>query len=348
MDPGFAIDRVLLVRLELEQGGYDAARAASFYKRLESLLAGAPGVRSVSFAHVVPIAGRLTSIGVTRDGSENFRMASFNVVSPAYLRTLALPLLAGRDFTPRDNRTAPGVALVNETMARQFFAGEDAVGKNFFIGSDSLQVVGVVKDSRYLRLGEAARPHFYRPLAQQPETQMTLLVGTAGAPVTALPAVREAMQSLDPKLPILDARSMADQVRQSLFDSRNGALLAASFGVVALALAAVGLYGVVAYTVSGRTREIGIRIALGAERVDVVWMVVRDGLRRVAIGLAVGGAASLGAGQLLRKFLFGVSPADPVAWVAVAAVLTCVALAATWAPALRASRIQPLTALRHE
>ena len=141
---------------------------------------------------------------------------------------------------------------------------------------------------------------------------------------------------------------MAEQVRQSLFDSRNGAMLAASFGIVALMLAAVGLYGVIAYWVNGRTREIGIRMALGAEHVDVLWMVVREGLRRVGVGLLVGAAGSAAASQILRKFMFGVSPADPVTWAGVALVLGTVALAAAWIPARRAARVEPLAALRHD
>lgn len=348
LDPGFASERVVAVPLDLHLAGYDADRAASFYRQLEASLEHTPGVRSISFARIVPIGGKLMSMGITRNPSERFRMASFNIVTPSYFRTLSIPLLAGRELTARDDSRAPNVALINETMARQFFGGEDPLGKSFFIGDDRIQVAGLVKDSRYLRLGETPRPHFYRPLAQQPEAEMTLLVGAAGAPSSVIPAVRIAVQQMDANLPVLGARTLAEQVRRSLWDSRQGATLAAAFGAVALLLAAIGLYGVVSYTMSRRTREIGIRIALGAGQSDVMGMVLRQGLARVGIGLVFGVAGSAAASQLLRKFLYGLNPTDPIAWIGVSLVLAGVALAASWLPAWRASQVDPVVALRYE
>jgi ABC-type antimicrobial peptide transport system permease subunit len=177
---------------------------------------------------------------------------------------------------------------------------------------------------------------------------MTLLVEAAGAPSSVIPAVRLAVQQVDPRLPVLSARTLAEQVRLSLWDSRQGAVFAASFGAVALLLAAIGLYGVVSYTMSQRTREIGIRMALGAAQSDVMGMVLRQGFARVGIGLAFGVAGSAAASQLLGKFLYGLSPADPVAWIGVSLVLSAVALAASWLPARRASRVDPVVALRYE
>jgi predicted permease len=348
LDPGFATDRVLVVPLDLELSGYDAARASTFFRQLEQSLAGAPGVRTASLARTVPVGGSLRSIGITRNAGEHFRMVSFNIVTPGYFRALAIPLVSGREFNSRDDGSAPAVALINETMALRFFPGEEPVGKSFQIDSKKIEVAGVVKDMRYLRLGEAALPHFYRPLAQEPEARMTLLVETAGAPSAVLPIVRREVQMLDGKLPVLGATTLAEQVRRSLWDSRLGATLAAAFGVVALILAAVGLYGVVWYTVSHRTREIGIRMALGAARVDVLRMVLGEGLGRVAMGLALGAGASAIAGKLLQKFLYGVSPADPVAWLGVAVLLAAVGLTASWLPARRASRVDPMVALRYE
>jgi predicted permease len=287
LDPGFSGERVVVVPLDLHLAGYDAGRAASFYRQLEASLGNAPGIRSVTFARIVPVGGKLMNMGVTRNPSQRFRMASFNIVTPAYFRTLSIPLLRGRELTARDDGKAPEVALINETMARHFFGGEEPLGKSFFIGDQRIQVVGLVKDSRYLRLGETPRAHFYRPLAQQPETEMTLLVEAAGTPSGAIPVVRRAVQQIDPKLSVLSARTLAEQVRLSLWDSRQGATLAAAFGVVALLLAAIGLYGVVAYTMSRRTREIGIRMALGAAHADVMRMVdafTRPRIERPAAG----------------------------------------------------------------
>jgi predicted permease len=348
LDPGFASERVLAVPLDLHLAGYDAARATPFFRQLEESFSGAPGVRSISLARIVPVGGRLMSMGITRNGGERLRTVSFNIVTPAYFRTLTIPLLAGREMNAHDDRSAPPVALINETMARQFFDGEDPLGKTFFGGDTRILIAGVVKDTRYLRLGETPRPHFYRPLAQAPETDMTLLVETTGDAPAMIPLVRRKIQELDAKLPVLGAQTLAEQVRLSLRDSRVGATLASAFGLVALVLAAIGLYGVVSYTVNRRTREIGIRMALGAARSDVLNMVLGEGLRRVAIGLALGAAGSAAAGQLLHKFLYGVSPADPIAWIGVAILLSAVALAASWLPARRASRVDPMVALRYD
>jgi ABC-type antimicrobial peptide transport system permease subunit len=177
---------------------------------------------------------------------------------------------------------------------------------------------------------------------------MTLLVEAAGAPSSVIPAVRIAVQQMDANLPVLGARTLAEQVRRSLWDSRQGATLAAAFGAVALLLAAIGLYGVVSYTMSRRTREIGIRIALGAGQSDVMGMVLRQGLACVGIGLVFGVAGSAAASQLLRKFLYGLNPTDPIAWIGVSLVLAGVALAASWLPARRASQVDPVVALRYE
>jgi predicted permease len=347
LEPGFAASHVLVIPLDLHLAGYDPARASAFYQQLEELLIATPGIRSASFARTVPVGGQLQSIGISRNAGEPFRMVSFNLVSPSYFRTLAIPLLAGRELSVRDHANTPPVALINETMARQLFAGIDPIGQTFSIDNTRIQVVGLVKDSRYLRLGETPRPHFYRPLSQQPDAGATLLVNTAGAPLTVLPTVRRKAQALDARLPLLGGTSLAEQVRRSLFDSRIGATLAASFGVVALVLAAVGLYGVVSYNVTRRTHEIGIRMAIGAERSIVLTMVLREGLRRVLVGLILGTIGSAAAGQLLRKFLYGLSPADPIAWIAVALLLASVGLFASWLPARRAARIDPMNALRY-
>jgi predicted permease len=346
MDPGFSSAQVLVVPLDLHLAGYDPERATGMVRQLEESLKTVPQVRSVSFAQIVPVGGKLMSLFMSPNPGERPRAISFNVVTPDYFQTLGIPLVAGRPFDARDRKQSKEVAIINETMARQFFSGNSALGQRF--GENRIEVVGIAKDSRYLRLGETPRPHFYRPLAQEPRAELTLLVAAGGTPATALPQVRRIVESLDPKLPILGARTMAEQVRLSLWDSQQGATLAGAFGVTALILTAIGLYGVISYAVGRRTREIGIRMALGASRREVSKMVLRESFVLVAIGVAFGAAGAAAAGQVLRKFLYGVSPADPLAWAGVGGILVAVALLASWIPARRAARVDPMVALRWE
>jgi predicted lysophospholipase L1 biosynthesis ABC-type transport system permease subunit len=247
---------------------------------------------------------------------------------------------------------APGIAVVNETLARQLFGTTDVVGRRFIMGLrpgiESLEIVGVAADAHYTSLRRAPPPTAYFPYQQAPAGRVTFAVRTSGDPLALADTVRETLRGIDPLLPIFGVRSQAEQIRRSLAQERLVANLALLLGSVALALSGIGLYGLLAYAVTRRTPEIGVRIALGAERGQVRWMVLRQSLVLVAAGVAIGIPAAVASTRYLESLLFGLSPTDPRALAAAAAVMVAVAFAAGYVPARRASRVDPLTALRAE
>ena len=274
-----------------------------------------------------------------------------NVVGPNYLKTVGVPLVRGRDFGPSDTEEAPAVVVVNEAFAARHFAGQDALGRRLsFNGARGpwREIVGVARDSKYYTLGEARTPYVYLPLAQNHETGMGLVVRAKGEPAALAGAVRREVQSLEKNLPVTDARPMTEVIGAALYAARTGATLLTAFGLLALLLAAVGLYGVMAYTVSRRTREVGIRMALGARAADVLKLVLREALVLVACGVALGLAGAWAASRLLAGFLYGVSTTDPVAFLGTTAVLVAAALLACLVPARRATKVDPMVALRYE
>jgi putative ABC transport system permease protein len=268
-----------------------------------------------------------------------------------YFETLKIPLLRGRDFTTQDREGSPGVVIVNETFAARYFNGEDPVGRRISLGGDKgpwLEIVGLVRDGKYITVGEARAPFVYQPVAQRHESGMSLLVRTKGDPAATLPAVRGEVQKLERNLPLTQARTMNELLAMSLFGARAGAILLACFGLLALLLATVGLYGVMSYSVSRRTREIGIRMALGAQGGTVLRLVLREGMTLVGFGVALGLVAALALTRLLASFLYGVSPTDPVSFIVIALLLSAVALVASLLPARRAAKVDPMIALRYE
>jgi predicted permease len=241
--------------------------------------------------------------------------------------------------------------MINETLARRLWPGEDPVGKRLRVGGDSgseAEVIGVAGDGKYKTLGENARPYIYQPLLQSYASKMTLVVRTTGNPETLSAAVREQIQSLDPNLPVSQITTLSEQVAFALFPARLGAALLGAFGLLALRLAATGIYGVIAYSVSQRTQEFGIRMALGADGADVRRLVLREGLKVVLIGVTAGMALSLVAARLIAVYLYGVGANDPLTFVGVPALLTVVALLACYLPARRATKVDPMEALRCE
>ena len=368
IDPGFDPERVLSVPLNVNLLRYTKAQGQEFYRQVLERVRAIPGVQSATLTRTPPLSGASRQTSVTVAGgepterqrssesaggaaevAENATLASS--VGPDYFQTLRIPLLRGRDFTAQDREGAPGVVIVNETFAARYFPGRDPLGQRISFGGAKgpwMEVVGLARDGKYVTLGEAPAPFVYQPLAQRHETGMTLLVRTGGDPAGYAPAVRREVQALEPNLPVTNSRPMTELLAMSLYPARMGALLLGGFGLLALLLASVGLYGVMSYSVSRRTREIGIRMALGAERRDVLRLVLREGMTLVAAGLALGLVAAFSATRLLAGFLYGVSTTDPSAFVAVAALLALVALAASLVPALRAARVDPLEALRYE
>jgi putative ABC transport system permease protein len=270
-----------------------------------------------------------------------------NVVGPRFFETLGVPLLQGRPFGPTDAANAPPVVIVNQTLARRFFDGK-AVGQRLRVDGDAAwsEIVGVVADSKYVSLEQGDAPTLYVPLSQNNETGVTLYVRAADAPGLLVAPVRDALRSLEPNLPATNVSLGTDVVATTLYSARMGATLLAVLGGLALALAAVGIYGVLAFSTSRRTHEIGIRSALGADARDVLGLIVREGMTLVAIGVGIGLIGSIFAARAIESYLFGIRPIDGVTFVAGPLMLGGIALAACLIPAWRATRVDPTTALR--
>jgi predicted permease len=365
IDPGFDAEGVGLASVDLGLQGYDEARGRELFRRLKERTAALPGVESATLARTVPLSGLGFGNSVRIEGHEPaagqpplFVMS--NTVDEDYLRTMRVRLLAGRGINASDTESAPRVAVVNETMAARYFGGRDAIGKHFTLLASrnaarggpredaSVQVVGIVADGRYYTLGEEAQPFMYLPSAQDYRGMMTLHVRAPNDLGAALAAVRSEARGLDPNLPLVNVMTMNDAVGFSLIPLRLAATVVGILGLFGLLLAALGVYGVVAYTVGSRTREIGIRIALGAQPRDVLRLVMRHGVWMAAAGVLLGVAGALALTRYLASLLYGVSDKDPLAFGAVALVLAAVALLACYVPARRAMKVDPMVALRYE
>jgi putative ABC transport system permease protein len=353
VDPGFEINKVLVMTFNLGREGYTPERGRLFYEQVAERMAGLPGARSASIAQDMPFAGgmaRSVFLEGQQGASRSGTLVQLNIVDPHYIEALGIPLLRGRAFTSADRPGTPQVVVVNQTMADQFWKGQDPIGKRFkFFGDEQYtEVIGVVKDSKYNALVEDPQPFLYRPLAQNYTPDATLHVRTAADAAALVATVRNAVHEIDPRLTVFDVRTLKEQVDRSLAPQRLNVWLLTTFGVVALLLAAIGIYGVASYSVSQRTREIGIRMALGAARRDVLRLVLRQGLALIVIGVAVGLGGALIVTRLLSSLLFGVRATDLTTFVTTALMLTAVAVLATYIPARRATRVDPLMALRYE
>jgi putative ABC transport system permease protein len=275
----------------------------------------------------------------------------YDYVGPNYFSTLGIPLIAGRDFTESDTPTSGKVVIINQTLARKFFAGRNPIGMHIARGSGKpdMEIVGVVGDSKWDTPGSAIVPFLYEPYAQDPLLgQLCFYVRAERDPVALAASLRGVMDRLDPDLPVNDVRTLMEQVNNSMFNYRLVADLSVSLALLAVLLAMLGLYGVLAYVAARRTREIGIRIALGGRPKDILWLVVGQGTGLTAIGGAIGIAAALIATQWLASLLYGVAPRDPLTFVGVGLVLVIVSAGASWIPARRAMRVDPMVALRYE
>jgi len=358
IDPGFDSANVTTLSVNLGREGYDAVRGTLFYQQLVERALTLPGVESAAVAENVPLGGLQIQRSVYLNGTgatdQDRRLTGVNYVSPGYFETTRIPVLRGRAFSNQDVSTSPSVAVINETMARQFWPDEDALGKRFwFFGEEeATEVIGIARDSKVGFLGEDPAPLAYEPMAQDYRTAGTLLVRTAG-PMTGIgQSLRTMVADLDPGLTVLNVRTLDEQVRASLTGQQTLTVLIGVFGGVALLLASMGLYGVASYWVSHRTREIGVRMALGAEPGRMVLLVVRQALTVVGIGLVAGllvaGLATAVLGPQISGLLVGVRPADPGAFAGTVVILLLVAVLACLVPARRAASIDPLLALRQD
>ncbi len=355
---GFNADHVLDIPIDVKQVGYTDAQGKEFFRTLDERLRTLPGVTSESEAFVTPLSLISSDQGLVFDGHElepgqTPPGVMFNMVSPDYFSTLQIPLRRGRVFTAADLEKAPHVAIVNETMAKKFWPGQDVLGHRFrFTVGEPTQweVVGVVGDTKIKGITEEPTPFFFVPLEQSYMPMRTVHLRTSVPPESVLRQAIAEIQEIAPTLPITGARTLSEDlggINGYLF-YKLGAQLTATMGLLGLILAIVGVYSVVSYAAVQRTHEIGIRVALGATQIDILKMVLGQSIVIVGVGIVVGLGISLAATRLVAGLLVGISPTDPVTFASVVALLTLVAIAACWLPAHRATRVNPLVALRHE
>jgi predicted permease len=360
MGPGFDPENALMMSVDLGLQGYDKTRGQQFYRQVTERVQSLPGAQSVSLANFIPLSLNYNSISVYVEGQEPVRGANVPTVMDAtvglnYFSTMGIPLVAGRDFGEQDNENAPLVAIVNETFARRFFPGpnpvEGALGKRFSYksaGGPFAQIVGIARDGKYFSIGEDQRPFIYFSLLQNYESSAILLVRTSSDSKAMIGSIRNEVLKLDSNLPVYDVRTLTEHMGLSLFPARIAAALLGAFGLLALSLAAIGIYGVMSYTVAQRTHEIGIRMALGAQPRDVLRLIVRQGMTLAVIGLVIGLFGALTLTRLMSSLLYGVSATDASTYFFISLLLAIVVLAACYVPARRATKVDPMVALRYE
>ena len=353
IETGFDSTKVLVMSVDVGLSGYSRERGLQFYSDLLERVERLPGVEAVSLATQIALGdgfgATMRGDGRAPEPGEDLS-CDFNQIGPDYFEVMKIPLLEGREFGRSDAIGTPVVAIINETAARRFWPGLSAIGRRVIVGrppyDQARVVVGVVKDSKYRRLTEDVRPAVFTPFFQSYRGDMTLHVRTTGEPAAMLPAVRGEVQALDARLPLYNVRTLEEQKTSSLYTSRLAATLLTMFGLLALVLAAVGLYGVMAYAVNRRTHEIGVRMALGAQRSEVRRLVMVEGTAIMTAGVVLGLGGALAGTHLVESFLYGVRPNDPIAFGGAALLLTAVTLLANYLPARHASRIDPLLAIR--
>jgi len=359
VDPGLRAANVLSMQLSLPEANYDEPRCGSFFKNLIERLEALPGVRSAAAVNVRPLRGGLLDMPIWVSGFQvegapeaprgQEPWADIRRATPGYFSTLGIPLRQGRFFTDRDDRRASPVALVNEALVRRHFPGESPLGRRLRLAGQSREIVGVVADVKLYGLDKPTGPAIYAPHAQWPSRIMCLVVRTQGDPAAWASAVRRQVLELDPDQPVSDVRAMDEVLAECTLIRRFATALLGVFAALAVLLAVVGIYGLMSYSVSQREHEIGLRMALGAAPRQVLAMVVTRGLVLAASGASLGVLAAFGFTRLLRGLLFGgITPTDPLIFAGVPALLIAVAAVASYLPALRATRIDPVAALREE
>jgi predicted permease len=355
-EPGFSTDTGLMASFDLGLAGYNVAQGKVFQQQLLERLRASPQVRSASYAETVPLGegGSTSPLYVegeaTPDRFDESSLVQHTTVATDYFKTMGIPLVRGRDFNDSDTASSTPVVIVNETLARRLAPDGNAIGKRFRMDShgDYLEVVGVAHDIKYHQLAEAPLFFGYRPMGQRYRAVLTLHVRTAGDPSLLISQVRSEVKALDPDLPLTDVKTMQEHMRLPLAPAKLFASLSSAFAVLALLLGAIGLYGVMAYLVGSRTREIGIRMALGAQIGGVRKLIIGQGMRLALTGIALGLIAAFAATRVLTSLLYGVSATDPITFISVGVLLAGVALFACYIPAQRATKVDPLDALRYE
>jgi len=355
VSPGFNPKGVLGVRLSLPESKYpEGIERAAVFKRVIERLEAVPGVASVGGVNDLPFSGSETSSSFDIEGmpprsADENRQADRRDISPDYLKAMGIPLLKGREFTDHDNADSPNVAIINQDMARKYWPTSDPLGLRIKLYDKDWEIVGIVGDVKLLDLAARDKPELYLPCAQSGSPPwMFFAIRSRVGTESLIASVRKAVRDVVPDEPLYSVRTMEERVEASIAPRRLNAFLLGVFAALALLLSAVGTYGVIAYSVAQRTRELGIRMALGAERADLLRMVARDGLALACAGVTLGVAAALGLTQFIASMLFSVRPADPLTFVSVSVLLVAVALVSSYIPARRATKVDPLVALRYE
>jgi len=360
VDPGFNPTRVLTFELSLPGAKYaDTDHILALYRNVLERLRAVPGVESAGLVRTVPMGGAADSTGIRIPGKARGDytagpFAEYTIVSPGYFSAVGTPLLRGRDFQDSDTADSMQVTVISNAMAKKFWPREDPIGKEVGPGSSRYPVatiIGIAADVKHLSVREEAGPEMYVLYNQKiwPSLlTMQFAVRTKADPASVTAGAREAVRSVDPDLPIAKVAPLTALVEDSLTQPRFSMLLLGAFGVLALILASIGIYGVISYSVGQRTREIGVRVALGAQRRNVLGLVLGQGARLAAVGIAIGLVAAFGVTRLMASLLFGVAPRDPLTFFGVPLLLMAIALLACYIPARRAMRVDPMVALRHE
>jgi predicted permease len=351
---GINRENLLLFQLNARQAGHRDPEIISFYDTLQKRFAALPGVRSASLAHAGLIADGESGDCLVVPGHQPDERARFLNVGPGFFSTMQMPVLMGREIDEHDQAGSPAVVVVNQVFSQAYFGHESPLGHHLTFGCDSaardMEIVGLTKNAHYGSLKKDIPPVIYVPYNQSPVRYdaMTYAVRTAGDPLAYAKTIRDIVHQADARVPVTDMRTQAAAIDQKMIQETMFAKLCTAFAILALIIASVGLYGTMSYNVARRTGEIGIRMALGAQRSAVVWMVLREVLLLTAVGLAISVPTAFATSRLIRSFLFNMRPNDPLAVTLAVATLLGAALLAGYAPARRASRIDPMLALRHE
>jgi predicted permease len=354
IDPGFRTENLDIVTLDPLLAGYDKDRGVELKHTIVDQLKNDPRVLGADVNQWVPlgIGGQARTVvidGRDRNDEHNRKFANFSPITPGYLETMGIPLLRRRKFNEHDSeKNSARVAIIDETMAKQFWPDEDPLGRRFrfIVENEPIEVIGIARNSKAFTLGETPTPMVYVPLNQLSDGGITLFVHTTGAPGVMLSEIRRIVRDVDVHIPITYEKTIRDHMAFALWPSWMGAILLGSLGLLALVLASMGVYGVMAYSVSQRTRELGIRMALGAQTGQVLQLVLRQGMLLASVGLGAGLFAAFGSTRLAGSFLYGVNPSDPTIFLGVTSLLALAAFAACYFPARRALKINPVTALR--